>query len=39
MKDVRIDIGGEFNVTGNGKPFDGPASRKYRKEWEANGRP
>lgn len=26
---------GEYNDTGNGKPYDGPAGRKYRKEYEA----
>ncbi len=26
---------GEYNDTGNGKPYNGPTGRKYRKEWKA----
>lgn len=28
---------GEYNDTGNGKPWNGPSNRKYRKVWEASG--
>lgn len=34
-KKLRCQRCGEYNDTGNGKPYDGPAARKYRKEWEA----
>lgn len=34
-KKLKCQRCGEYNDTGNGKPYDGPASRKYRKEWEA----
>jgi hypothetical protein len=34
-KKLKCQRCGEYNDTGNGKPYEGPASRKYRKEWEA----
>ena len=34
-KKLKCQRCGEYNLTGHGKPYDGPASRKYRKEWEA----
>jgi hypothetical protein len=34
-KKLKCQRCGEYNDTGNGKPYDGPASRKYRKEYEA----
>ena len=34
-KKLKCQRCGEYNDTGNGKPYDGPASRKYRHEWEA----
>ncbi len=34
-KKLKCQVCGEYNDTGNAKPWDGPASRKYRKAWEA----
>lgn len=34
-KKLKCQRCGEYNDPGNGRPYDGPASRKYRKEWEA----
>jgi len=34
-KKLKCQRCGEYNDTGNGKPWDGPASRKYRGEWKA----
>jgi hypothetical protein len=33
-KKLKCQTCGEYNDTGNAKPFDGPASRKWRKAWE-----
>ena len=33
-KKLKCQTCGEFNDTGNAKPYDGPASRKWRKQWE-----
>ncbi len=33
-KKLKCQRCGEYNDTGNGRPWTGPASRKYRKEWE-----
>ena len=37
-KKMKCQQCGEYNDTGNGKPWDGPAGRKYRKAWEAEQR-
>ncbi len=34
-KKLKCQRCGEYNDTGNGKPWTGPAARKYRKEWQA----
>jgi hypothetical protein len=34
-KKLKCQRCGEYNDTGNGKPYQGPAKRKYRKEYEA----
>lgn len=34
-KKMKCQRCGEYNDTGSGKPYEGPASRKYRKEWTA----
>lgn len=34
-KKLKCQRCGEYNDTGGGKAYDGPAARKYRKEWEA----
>ncbi len=34
-KKLKCQRCGEYNDTGGGKPYEGPESRKYRKEWEA----
>ncbi len=34
-KKLKCQRCGEYNDTGSGKPYTGPDSRKYRKEWEA----
>ena len=34
-KKLKCQRCGEYNDTGSGKPYDGPAGRKYRKEWKA----
>ena len=36
-KKLKCQVCGEYNDTGNAKPYDGPASRKYRKQHEADG--
>jgi hypothetical protein len=33
-KKLKCQRCGEYNDTGNGKPYTGPAARKYRREWE-----
>ena len=33
-KKLKCQRCGEYNDTGNGKPYDGPAKHKYRKEYE-----
>jgi DNA-directed RNA polymerase subunit RPC12/RpoP len=33
-KKLKCQRCGEYNDTGNGKPYEGPAARKYRKEWD-----
>lgn len=33
-KKLRCPRCGEYNDVGNGQPYDGPAKRKYRKEYE-----
>ena len=33
-KKLKCQRCGEYNDTGNGKPYNGPKARKYRKEWE-----
>jgi DNA-directed RNA polymerase subunit RPC12/RpoP len=33
-KKLKCQRCGEYNDAGNGKPYTGPAARKYRKEWE-----
>jgi Protein of unknown function (DUF2510) len=33
-KKLKCQTCGEYNDTGSAKPYDGPASRKWRKEWE-----
>lgn len=38
-KKLKCQRCGEYNDTGNGKPYDGPASRKYRDEWAAEAAP
>lgn len=35
LRCVRCD---EYNDVGSAKTYDGPAARKYRKEWEAEQR-
>jgi hypothetical protein len=43
MKNMRFDVDGtprcwncgKYNDPGNGRPYDGPASRRYRNEWKA----
>lgn len=35
-KKLKCQTCGEYNDTGNAKPYDGPASRKWRKQWEKN---
>jgi hypothetical protein len=34
-KKLKCQRCGEYNDTGNGKPYEGPAGRKYKKEWKA----
>lgn len=34
-KKLKCQTCGEYNDTGNAQPYDGPSSRKYRKQWEA----
>lgn len=34
-KKLKCQRCGEYNDTGNGKPYNGPDSRKFLKEWEA----
>jgi hypothetical protein len=34
-KKLKCQVCGEYNDTGNAKPYDGPAARKYRKQYEA----
>jgi hypothetical protein len=34
-KKMRCQRCGKNNDPGNGRPYDGPASRRYRKEWKA----
>jgi hypothetical protein len=34
-KKLKCQVCGEYDDTGNAKPYDGPASRKYRKQYEA----
>ena len=34
-KKLKCQVCGEYNDTGNAKPYEGPASRKYRKQYEA----
>jgi DNA-directed RNA polymerase subunit RPC12/RpoP len=34
-KKLKCQVCGEYNDTGNAQPYDGPAARKYRKQWEA----
>jgi len=34
-KKMKCQRCGEYNDTGNGQPYDGPAGRKFRKEWAA----
>lgn len=34
-KKLKCQTCGEYNDTGNAKPFTGPEDRKYRKAWEA----
>ncbi|MGI8756323.1 MAG: DUF2510 domain-containing protein [Acidimicrobiales bacterium] len=34
-KKLKCQTCGEYNDTGNAKPYDGPASRKWRKRWQA----
>jgi DNA-directed RNA polymerase subunit RPC12/RpoP len=33
-KKLKCQVCGEYNDTGNAKPYQGPASRKYRKQYE-----
>ncbi len=33
-KKLKCQRCGEYNDTGNGKPYQGPAKRKFRKEYE-----
>jgi len=33
-KKLKCQTCGEYNDTGNAKPYDGPADRKWRKRWE-----
>ena len=33
-KKLKCQTCGEYNDTGNRKPYDGPESRKWRKQWE-----
>lgn len=33
-KKLKCQTCGEYNDTGNAKPYEGPASRKWRKAWE-----
>ena len=35
-KKLKSQTCGEFNDTGNAKPYEGPESRKWRKVWEAS---
>ncbi|MEQ1786544.1 MAG: DUF2510 domain-containing protein [Acidimicrobiales bacterium] len=35
-KKLKCQTCGEYNDTGNAKPYTGPAARKWRKVWEAN---
>ena len=37
-KKLKCQRCGEYNDTGNGKPYNGPEGRKYRSEWEAEQR-
>lgn len=37
-KKLKCQRCGEYNDTGNGKPYEGPDGRKYRSEWEAEQR-
>src|ERR687892_780817 len=34
-KKLKCQVCGEYNDTGNAKPYEGPASRKYRAQYEA----
>jgi hypothetical protein len=34
-KKLKCQVCGEYNDTGNAKRYDGPASRKYKKQYEA----
>src|SRR5947207_1121804 len=34
-KKLKCQVCGEYNDTGNAKPYDGPASRKYKKAYIA----
>lgn len=34
-KKLKCQVCGEYNDTGNAEPYEGPASRKYRKQYEA----
>lgn len=34
-KKLKCQVCGEYNDTGNAKPWDGPASRKYQKAYDA----
>lgn len=34
-KKLKCQVCGEYNDPGNAKPYEGPAGRKYRQQWEA----
>ncbi|MGI8938027.1 MAG: DUF2510 domain-containing protein [Iamia sp.] len=34
-KKLKCETCGEYNDTGNAKPYDGPASKKWRKRWKS----
>lgn len=37
-KKLKCQRCGEYNDVGNDKPYEGPASKKYQAEWEAEQR-
>jgi hypothetical protein len=38
-KKLKCQTCGEYNDTGSAKPFVGPNSKKWREQWEAQGKP